>query len=306
MKTEQVQYFSEGQKVAGLWRTPDDPQGPVPAIIQGPGWYGYKDAKDYLPYHEAFTAAGYGVLVIDYRGFGDSDGERGHLSGTGQLADLVNGVTFLTTREDVEGEAIGAFGTGGTGGGNVVALAGVDPRVRVGVSQFPVADGESWLRRMRTETDWVAYKRLLEQDRKDRVLTGEGRMVHPREEIMVQTPERKKSDFKKDVDGNNPALVPLSIADEVLRYRPVDLARGLATPLMVIGVEDDDLTPFDHAQMIYDAAVGPKRLLTQRGTTHYAAYRDYGPQVIPQIVAWFRAYLHGPGSIPVVSANVDA
>ncbi|MDQ1719066.1 MAG: uncharacterized protein QOE89_3019, partial [Pseudonocardiales bacterium] len=117
MKTERVQFYSDGSLIAGLWRTPDEPaDGPLRAIVQGPGWLGLKDAKLYVRYHEALTAAGFGVLIFDYRGFGESEGDRNIVSPANQLADLVNAVTYLTTREDVQADAIGAFGTGGTGG----------------------------------------------------------------------------------------------------------------------------------------------------------------------------------------------
>src|SRR5258707_10659641 len=114
MRTTGVTFFSEGERIAGLWRTPDDGVGPFRAIVQGPGWLGLKDAKLYVRYHEALVAAGFGVLVFDYRGFGDSGGPP-VLSPARQLQDLINAVTYLSTRDDVDADAIGVFGTGGTG-----------------------------------------------------------------------------------------------------------------------------------------------------------------------------------------------
>jgi len=58
------------------------------------------------------------------------------------------------------------------------------------------------------------------------------------------------------------------------RLRPGD--DGLAH--LVIGVEGDATTPTDHAERLYDAARGPKALLLQRHTTHYAAYDRYWTQ----------------------------
>ena len=202
-------------------------RGPLRAIVQGPGWLGLKDAKLYVRYHEALVEAGFGVLVIDYRGFGDSGGPQ-ELSPRVQLEDLVNAVTYLTTREDVDADAIGVFGTGGTGGGNAILLAAADPRVRAAVSQVPVADGEDWLHRMRSESDWLEFLASLEEDRRTRVTTGEGRRVHPREEIMVPTAERRTTTVKADVDDKIPTEVSLAAADEILAYRPIDAARGLA------------------------------------------------------------------------------
>lgn len=292
MKTEEVTYYSEGVRIAALWRTPDTASGErLRAIIQGPGWLGLRDAKLYVRYHEALTAAGFGVLVIDYRGFGASEGDRGRLSPHDQLQDLVNGVTYLCAREDVDSDAIGVFGSGGTGGGNAVLLAAADARVRVAVSQLPVADGADWLHRMRPEHEWLAFLKVLEEDRRDRVLLGKGRLVHPREEIMVPTPERMTTKVKADVDDRIPTAVPLSAADEILAYRPLDAATRLKTPLLVVAVEGDATTPTDHAVSIYEAARGPRKLLMQRHTTHYAAYDQYWETVTPRIVDWFSTHL---------------
>ncbi|MDX6716355.1 MAG: uncharacterized protein QOH30_2913 [Baekduia sp.] len=296
MQTTQVEFFSGGDRVRGLWRTPDAPAGPLRAIVQGPGWLGLKDAKLYVRYHEALTDAGFGVLVFDYRGFGDSDGPR-ELSPAVQLQDLVNAVTYLTTREDVDVDAIGVFGTGGTGGGNAVLLADADPRVRAAVSQVPVADGRDWLHRMRSESDWLAFLAALDEDRRLRATTGEGRRVHPREEIMVPTAERRTTTIKADVDDRIPTAVSLAAADEILDYRPIDAARRLRTPLMVIGVEGDATTPTDHAEALYEAAIGPRRLVMQRHTTHYAAYDRYWETVTPLIVEWFDRFLRNAGVV---------
>lgn len=307
MKTEEITFYSEGVRLAGLWRTPDHPVASVPfrAIVHGPGWMGLKDAKLYLRYHHALTEAGFAVLVFDYRGFGGSDGDRRHLSFAGQLADLVNAVSYLCSRDDVDADRIGVFGSGGTGGGNAVLLAAADPRIRAAVSQLPVADGRDWLHRMRSEAGWLEFLADLDTDRRLRAVAGEGRTVHPREEIMVPTPERRATTMKADVDHLVPSGVSLAAADEILRYRPIDAARGLLTPLMVIAVDDDATTPTDHARAIFDAAAGPREYVLQRHTTHYAAYDRYWETVTPRIVDWFDRHL-AAGSVEITSAGSDA
>jgi dipeptidyl aminopeptidase/acylaminoacyl peptidase len=257
------------------------------------------DSKLYVRYHEAFVEAGFGVLIFDYRGFGDSGGAR-ELSPRVQLEDLVNAVTYLSTRDDVNADAIGAFGSGGTGGGNAVMLAAADPRIRAVVSQVPVADGEDWLHRMRSESDWLAYLAELETDRKQRATTGSGRRVHPREEIMVPTAERRTTKVKSDVDDRIPTDVSLSAADEILSYRPIDSAKQLTTPLLVVAVEGDATTPTDHAVALYEAAQGPRALVMQRHTTHYGAYDKYWTVVTPLMVEWFDKYTR-PSDVVVTS-----
>ncbi len=100
---------------------------------------GLKDANLYLPNHEALTAAGFAILIFDYRGFGDSGGRTDLVIPAMQLEDLINAVTYLASRDDIDSDNIGTFGSGGTGGGNAIVLAASDPRIGCTVSQVPVA-----------------------------------------------------------------------------------------------------------------------------------------------------------------------
>ncbi len=78
--------------MAGILRLPDSSGQAFPAIVQGPGWLGLKDANLYLRYHNALTEAGFAVLIFDYRGFGDSEGANDILLPSMQLEDLINAV----------------------------------------------------------------------------------------------------------------------------------------------------------------------------------------------------------------------
>lgn len=289
MQETSVEFFSEGSLIRGLWRTPDNGTIPYPAVIQGPGWLGLKDAKLYVRYHEAFTAAGIAVLAIDYRGFGDSEGQRDVILPQRQLEDLINGVSYLTTRHDVDSGRIGVFGSGGTGGGNAVMLAAHDERVACAIAQVPVANGEDWLKRMRREHEWEEFLTRLAADRVTRVTTGSGEMVDPRNDIMIPTPERRATSIKRDVDDRIPSAVALSSAEAIIEYRPVDVVHLIAPrPLMIVAVEGDTVTPTDHATALYERAKAPKRLVMQRNTTHYAAYDTYWETVTPMMVEWLQ------------------
>ena len=292
MQESTVTFYSEGAQIEGLLRVPDSGEGPFRGIVQGPGWLGLKDAKLYLPYHEALTSAGFVVLIFDYRGFGGSEGPTDILLPSMQLEDLINAVTYLASRDDIDSDNIGVFGSGGTGGGNAIVLAAADSRVGCAVSQVPVADGEDWLHRMRSEHEWLAFLERLAADRVLRATTGKGELVHPREEIMVPTPERKATNIKGDVDARIPTSVQLRSAEAILAYKPIDVVGDIAPRgLLIVGVEDDAVTPTDHAEALFEAAGGPKKLIMQRHTTHYAAYKQYGDEVIPQIVEWFDRHL---------------
>ncbi len=293
MRTEAVSFYSEGDRISAILRLPDRPaEDTYPAVVQGPGWLGLKDARLYLPYHEAFTAAGIAVLIFDYRGFGGSEGAQDLLLPARQLEDLINAVTYLASRDDIDEDSIGTFGSGGTGGGNAILLAAADPRIRCAVSQVPVADGADWLRRMRREYEWYELLDAVAADRVRRVTTGESRLVSPREEIMVPAPEWRSTKVKKDVNPRVPTKVQMRSVDGILSYKPIDVVGTIEdAPLLVVGVEDDPVTPTDHAVALYERARPPKKLIMQRHATHYGAYAQYADTVIPQITAWLTDHL---------------
>lgn len=303
MRREEVRFYSRGEAVAGTFLAPGPDPAPGPVVLQGPGWLGLRDGASYRRYHDALVAAGYRVFVFDYRGFGDSAGDRTTLSPVGQLDDLRSAVAYLTTREDVDPARIGVFGSGGTGGGNPFLLAAVEPSVRAIVSQMPVADGRDWLHRMRSEHEWLAFLAELDEDRRVRAVTGESRLVDPREQIMVATPERRTTGVKRDVDSRVTREVRLSSADEILTYRPIDAASGLTVPSLIVAVAGDATTPTDHAEQLFDVLAGPRRLVVQHGTTHYGAYETYGDRIADLIVAWFDEHLVAPDAVVVTSAG---
>ena len=123
-----------------------------------------------------------------------------------------------------------------------------------------------------------------------RVLSGRSELVHPREELMVKTPERLAREATDIVEDEHVQKVTLRSAEAIIAYRPIDVA-GSARALMVIGVEDDPVTPTDHCTALYERAPHPKKLIMQRHTSHYGAYEQYAPEVIPEMVAWFTRHL---------------
>jgi dipeptidyl aminopeptidase/acylaminoacyl peptidase len=292
MTVEEIHFHSADAVLAATLKLPETGSPPFRAVVQGPGWLGLRDAKAYVPYHEALLEAGIAVLVFDYRGFGDSTGDASYLDPMTQVADWRAAVTYLETRDEIDAKRIGAFGSGGTGGGNAIYAAATDPRIGPVVSQVPIADGRDWLHRMRREHEWLEFLESIRADRRRHVRTGEATLVPPREGIMVPTPERRTTTIKADVDDRIPATVQLASAEAIFAYRPIDVVDRIAPrALMLIAVEHDATTPEDHAYALYERAGSPKRLVIQTGTTHYAAYAHYRDVVNPLIVEWFERHL---------------
>jgi uncharacterized protein len=104
MRTEKVNFYSEGIKLAGVLYLPDsDKDKPFAGIVQGPGFLGLKDAKHYIMMFEKLCAAGYACLCFDYRGWGDSEGnDRGWVMPKWQAEDIRNAITFMQTRAEID------------------------------------------------------------------------------------------------------------------------------------------------------------------------------------------------------------
>ena len=102
MSVEEVTFHGLGTPVAGTLKSPEWSAEPFPVVVQGPGWLGLRGAKLYHPYHEALLAAGFAVLVFDYRGFGDSGGSAEYLDPLDQVADYRAAVTFVSSRPELD------------------------------------------------------------------------------------------------------------------------------------------------------------------------------------------------------------
>lgn len=97
------------------------------AVIVSPGRSGPVEHARML------ARRGYGVLLFDRRGEGESDGDF-NAYGWGGDADLKGAVTFLTRRPDVESGRIGALGLS-VGGEMLLETAAEDRRLRAVVSE---------------------------------------------------------------------------------------------------------------------------------------------------------------------------
>lgn len=119
---------------------------PLPAIVTVPGYGGTQQG---VMLDECMR--GYAILQVFPRGQGESaalwkvdapDKLTGHLAQPegayyqGAFMDLMRGIDYLASRPDVDAARIGLMGTS-QGGGMVLAVAGLDPRVKVVVAHVP-------------------------------------------------------------------------------------------------------------------------------------------------------------------------
>jgi pimeloyl-ACP methyl ester carboxylesterase len=296
VRDEWVNFYSEGLKIEALLRRPDGdpPPGGYPVILQGPGYIGLAESPISKLYNEVFCKAGFAVIAPNFRGYGNSEGEKGWILPDQQIVDMINTLTYVETVRDFDARRIGCYGHGGTGGGNAIMLAGMDDRVRAVAVQSPVADGITWLRSMRRHYEWLAYVERIEEHRRQRVLTGKGEIVNPREEIMVATPQRRAEATRNVTDKRLGDEFQLASVEHMLRYRPIDYIERIAPrPVFIIALKRDVVTPEDlGAEALYAKAKEPKYLLRQNeALSHYRSYETNLDLVGGELVKFYQKHL---------------
>jgi uncharacterized protein len=291
LRREDVAYSSGGDGVAG-WFYPAGDGTPAPAIVFCPGFTGTRQAAFYQPYVARFVAAGYAVLLADYRGWGDSDGPRGEIVPLRQVEDVRNALSYLETRDDVDPRRLSVVGVS-FGGGNALYAAAVDERVRCCVAVSPVTDGRAWMRAMRREHEWHELLDRLAADRRARVLGEQPAIVDPAEDILVATPERRATKVKGPaVAAQAPVRTPLWCADDVIDFRPAERAAQIAPrAVLFFYVSRDAVVPGEQSEAAYAAAQEPKKLVRLEGEKHYEAYLEHFDRISEETLEWLDAHV---------------
>jgi pimeloyl-ACP methyl ester carboxylesterase len=292
MRAQDVSYVSGGFRCSGWFYAPEGADS-APAVVFCPGYTGTKFAAFYQPYVERFVAEGIAVLLIDYRGWGESGGPRGVIEPLWQVADIRAGLTYLETRPEVNPAALGVVGVS-FGGGNATYVAGVDRRVKAAVSISGVADGAAFLRACRREHEWGEFLQTLTDYRRQLVLTGETRMVAAMGDILIPTPERRATRVKGAVPaGMTPEKTPLECADSIIDYRPIDVVARSTAAMLWCYVDGDVVVPPEHSIGMYAAAGEPRRIVALQGASHYAAYLDHFERISDETVSWLKQWMTG-------------
>ena len=289
MRTD-IHFYSEGCRLSGDLYLPEPAdQIPAPAIILCHGFAGIKSIL-LPPYAEAFAAAGFVALVFDYRGFGASEGERGRLVPIEQVRDIRNAITYLQSRDEVDPERIGLWGTS-FGGANAITTAAIDTRVRCLAVQITFGSGERMVAgdmdadgRARLETMLAkAWQRAVVRN-KPMTLTFE----------QILTDEDSKAFYQRTIT-EHPDLatkLPLLTIRESLEYKPEQQLAHIAVPILIIGAGGDIVCPVSESQRLYELAQEPKKLHIIAGARHYDVYEgDYFTESSGLQTEWFSTYL---------------
>jgi uncharacterized protein len=279
-RPEQVVFYSDGLRLAGELYLPDEVEvgvgreaaGPVPAVVLCAGWVGGKYHRA-ATFARAFTERGFAFLSFEYRGWGQSEGDRTKLWPQEQAVDVLAAVSYLRTRAEIAPDRIALFGKEH---GSAVALQAAvdDPAVAALAMMFPVGDCHRWMRSIRRPWEWRELLARVERDRLGRSATGISELMDPSDILLVDpATSARRREKRARSDDFAEWRVRVDSAEALLAFRPVESVHRLAPrPVLCIAVENDNTVPFDEVAELFDRFAEPKRMIALRGIEHYDAY----------------------------------
>lgn len=291
--TRDVTFYSDGTACWGRVFFPKgfDTSGKTPAVVVAHGWTGTSDSL--LKYGNAFAGAGFVTMVIDYRGWGNSDGfvsmqdrvktkddtrfteattkvkiTRTRLLPMEQVEDIRNAISFIQGEPGVDPDRIGLWGSS-YAGGHVLTVSSIDPRVRCVVSQVSGINGngqpEGPLPMTEAET----------KDAIERARTGQG------------------AEFRTGF--STPRMVDLETARLSKEYRPFHYVKNIPESIAVLFLlaGNEELIDNDKAgKAAYEIIKGPKKLVEYPGIGHFDIYiEDNFPKASGEAIAWYKEHL---------------
>ncbi len=246
---ESVTFPSTDGLRLGAWFIPPDPASDGSTIIfvhgLGSNRGGLLDQADML------VEAGYGALLIELRGHGQSEGETTTFGYT-EVNDVQGAVDFLESRPEVNAERLGLVGES-LGAATAVQATARIPEIDVLVEESSFT--------------------TLEDNVAEGVRVIAGLPPFPFAPLMVYF-------------GSQEAGLDIGLVRPV-----DDIARIAPRPVLIIHGRQDELVPVESAMSLYAAAGEPKQLYIIEGAGHYPLIESEPQVFRDTLVGFFAKYL---------------
>ncbi|MGA8988622.1 alpha/beta hydrolase [Aeromicrobium sp.] len=282
---------------ATVYRAEPRPAGAVPVVVMAHGFGSVRALRLYA-YAERFAAAGYTVVVFDYRGFGDSDGEpRQLLDISMQHQDWRSALTFARTLDDVDANQVVAWGTS-FAGGHVLTLAGQGEPLAAVIAQVPHVSGLAAVR----ATGLKASARLLPAAVRDQIRAVRRRgpvyvdlVGQPGGTAIMTSPDAAAALQRLTEDsgierGVYREDVAARIALKIGLYSPGRRASRITCPALVQIAQHDSITPRTVAEKA--AAQIPQSTVRVYDCGHFDPYVEPNfTQVVADQLAFLKVHV---------------
>ncbi|WP_390617014.1 alpha/beta hydrolase [Maricurvus nonylphenolicus] len=274
MKIESTEFRSNKTRCAADFYRPDCHH-PHPTIVMAHGFAGQRNFR--LPaFAERFCAAGFAVLLFDYRSFGDSDGKpRQHINPWRQLEDWRAAISHARQDQQVDPSKIYLWGSSFSGG-HVVSIAAEDHTIAGLIAQVPFVSGLALTRTMApAHALSLSLHGMLDALK---ALLGLAPVTYP---VVAADCKRALLDTDEcypnyrrlsDNDPHWQNAVPARIALQLPFYNPLYNAQKVRCPALILAATEDSLIPYDLVKTMAERI--PLGQLITLHADHFKPYFD--------------------------------
>jgi len=300
MKEEKVNFYSVGTRCSGLVWLPDDyKEGEKRAGIVIARGFGAPKEFVSPGFAKELTAEGYVAFGFDYRGIGESDGTPGRIVPLEQAEDLRNALAYLKTRNEVDPKRVGLFGDC-EGGAHAIYVAGTYPKVQCLVVMNAAGHFDRWMRACWGYERYKKWQKRIDEDRKNRVLTGKSCECNVGEFLTWGEEEKKDWKILLEKFGKPKGLggaISVEVVEENLHYVPESVIDQIECPIFLTAPEISIVVPWEETVSMYNLAKEPKKMWIMGAdvvSSRYGAHK-YGEGYIKPMsdafISWFKQCL---------------
>jgi len=255
-----------------------------PAFLVLHGFGGNKEGRGSIVIAEQLAQWGYVTMRFDFRGCGESEGERGRILCLDQVADTSNAVTYMASRPEVDPERIALVGSS-FGAAVAIYTGGADRRVAAVISCGGWGDGERKFHRQHpTPEAWARFTHMLEEGRRYRERTGKSLMV-PRFDI-VPIPER----LRRNMSEGSIMEFPAETAQSMYDFRADEMVEKIVPrPLLLLHSANDSVTPTEESIELFRRAKQPAELYLLSEVDHFM-FNEENPRVTRLVSDWLTRF----------------
>ena len=306
MQSNDVSIISDGFRLDGsyYWEELHLKDG-YPIVIICSGFTGLKCIHPER-FSRFLSRKGFLCFGFDYRGFGNSEGERGKVLIEEQIRDIANVVAYVRARADEEGRKLVLAGWGMGGGLVLDAYRQVEDMIDALISMNGFFDAIRVQKALRGEMGWKQFRQFMNQERRRLTQGGKTSKIDPFDIYPLDPLSRGYVDEVLRKTPGYGLTSDFDFADSLTAFRPeahID-ERFAKTPLLIAHGGENDLHPVTEAHSLYATYPGPKSLflLPEGGHTEWMLDEDPKFQAFASHIAnWLQNTLPAPGKRQVAA-----
>jgi pimeloyl-ACP methyl ester carboxylesterase len=285
---ERVTFESDGLELSGVLHLPEPRTERRAAFLVLHGFGSNKDSGGGKAVAGMLTGLGYAALRFDFRGCGESQGERGRVICKEQVRDTRNALSYLAGRDDIQPQRVGVVGQS-FGAAVAVYTAGVDRRVAACISSGGWGDGARKFRKQHASPRaWAKFAAMMREGRR-RKRSGKPMMV-PRYDIVPIPPR-----MRGNLAPGSIMEFPFEVVESMVTFKANEVVGRIAPrPLLLMHPAHDSVTPTEQSIELFRRAGQPADLHLVADVDHFML-SEGNTLVVNVLRNWLEKYFPAGG-----------